>query len=216
MRPINEDRLQKTLDFINRFQVDEGRTPTYREIKEGCKYSSLGSVSADINRLKERRLIESDSTNGWKSIKLPVNLQSKGSHNTLIVGAVPCGQPSPAIEDIEAAVSLPDAIFGKADHVILHATGPSMIKRGIFDGDLLVVRRQQTAEYGDTVIAMIEGGETTCKILEKGKNGKPYLKAANDTVNDKGRRVFDVHPKGEWEIYGVVDFVIHEPVREEY
>ena len=216
MRPINEDRLQKTLDFINRFQVDEGRTPTYREIKEGCKYSSLGSVSADINRLKERRLIESDSTNGWKSIKLPVNLQSKGSHNTLIVGAVPCGQPSPAIEDIEAAVSLPDAIFGKADHVILHATGPSMIKRGIFDGDLLVVRRQQTAEYGDTVIAMIEGGETTCKILEKEKNGKPYLKAANDTVNDKGRRVYDVHPKGEWEIYGVVDFVIHEPVREEY
>ena len=216
MRPINEERLQKTLDFIHRFQVDEGRTPTYREIKEGCKYSSLGSVSADINRLKERRLIESDSTNGWKSIKLPVNLQSKGSHNTLIVGAVPCGQPSPAIEDIEAAVSLPDAIFGKADHVILHATGPSMIKRGIFDGDLLVVRRQQTAEYGDTVIAMLEGGETTCKIFEKGKNGKPYLKAANDTVNEKGRRVYDVHAKGEWEIYGVVDFVIHEPVREEY
>ena len=108
MRPINEERLQKTLDFIHRFQVDEGRTPTYREIKEGCKYSSLGSVSADINRLKERRLIESDSTNGWKSIKLPVNLQSKGSHNTLIVGAVPCGQPSPAIEDY-------DKYFSKGD-----------------------------------------------------------------------------------------------------
>lgn len=215
MRPINEDRLQKTLDFINQFEIDEGRTPTYREIKDCCNYSSLGSVSADINRLKERRLIESDSTNGWKSIKLPANLQSKGSHNTLIVGAVPCGQPSPAIEDIEAAVALPDEIFGNADHVILHATGPSMIKRGIFDGDLLVVRRQKTAEFGETVIAMLEGGETTCKILEKGKNGKPYLRAANDTVNERGRRVYDVLPKGEWEIYGVVDFVIHEPVREE-
>lgn len=216
MRPINENRLKKTLDYISRFQIEEGRNPTYREIRENCGYSSLGSVSADINRLKERGLIESDSTTGWKSIKLPANLKSRGSHNTLIVGAVPCGQPSPAIEDIEAAVSLPNEIFGNADHVILHATGPSMIKRGIFDGDLLVVRRQKTAEYGDTVIAMLEGGETTCKIFEKGKNGRPYLKAANDSVNDKGKRVFDVHPKGEWEIYGIVDFVIHEPVREEY
>ena len=152
MRPINEGRLRSTLEFITRFQISEGKTPTYRQIKEECGYSSLGSVSADINRLKERGLLDEDSTSGWNSIKLPNNLQSQGTHNTLIVGAVPCGQPSPAIEDIEAAVALPDAIFGCADHVILHAKGPSMIKRGIFDGDLLVVNRQEDAEYGQTVI----------------------------------------------------------------
>ena len=216
MRPINEERLRSTLEFITQFQISEGKTPTYRQIKEECGYSSLGSVSADINRLKERGLLDEDSTSGWNSIKLPNNLQSQGTHNSLIVGAVPCGQPSPAIEDIEAAVALPDAIFGCADHVILHAKGPSMIKRGIFDGDLLVVNRQEDAEYGQTVIALLEGGESTCKILAKRSNGKPYLKAANDEVNEKGRRIYDVFPVGEWRIYGVVDYVIHAPTREEF
>ena len=216
MRPINEERLRSTLEFIRQYQISEGRTPTYREIKEGCGYSSLGSVSADINRLKERGLIEDDNTTGWNRIKIPNNLQSQGTHNTLIVGAVPCGQPTPAIEDIEAAVALPDAIFGCADHVILRAKGPSMIKRGIFDEDLLVVSRQETAEYGETVIALLEDGDSTCKILAKKSNGKPYLKAANDETDKNGRRIYDVYPKGDWRIYGVVDYVIHAPVREEF
>lgn len=216
MRPINEDRLRSTLEYITKFQISEGRAPTYREIKEDCGYSSLSCVSADINRLKERGLLDEDRTSGWNSIKLPDNLQPQGTHNTLIVGAVPCGQPTPAIEDIEAAVALPDAIFGCADHVILHAKGPSMIKRGIFDGDLLVVNRQQDAEYGQTVIALLEGGETTCKIFAKCKNGKPYLRAANDEVNHSGRRIYDVYPSGDWRIFGVVDYVIHAPVREEF
>lgn len=156
------------------------------------------------------------STTGWNRIKIPNNLQSQGTHNTLIVGAVPCGQPTPAIEDIEAAVALPDAIFGCADHVILRAKGPSMIKRGIFNEDLLVVSRQETAEYGETVIALLEDGDSTCKILAKKSNGKPYLKAANDETDKNGRRVYDVYPKGDWRIYGVVDYVIHAPVREEF
>lgn len=216
MRPINEARLRSTLEYIKKFQITEGRAPTYREIREEWGYSSLSCVSADINRLKERGLLDEDRTSGWNSIKLPENLQPQGTHNTLIVGAVPCGQPTPAIEDIEAAVALPDAIFGCADHVILHAKGPSMIKRGIFDGDLLVVNRQQDAEYGQTVIALLEGGETTCKIFAKCKNGKPYLRAANDEVNHSGRRIYDVYPSGDWRIFGVVDYVIHAPVREEF
>lgn len=216
MRPINEDRLRSTLEYITKFQISEGRAPTYREIKEDCGYSSLSCVSADINRLKERGLLDDDKSSGWNSIKLPNNLQSKGTHNTLIVGAVPCGQPTPAMEDIEAAVALPDAIFGCADHVILHAKGPSMIKRGIFDGDLLVVSRQEDAKYGQTVIALLEGGETTCKIFSKRSNGKPYLKAANDDEDKNGRRIYDVYPTGDWKIYGVVDYVIHAPVREEF
>lgn len=215
MRSVDENRLKTTHDFILEFQKTEGKTPTYRQIQKGCKYSSLGSVAADVARLKQRNLIDTDYSTGWKSIKLPFQLESSDTHNTLVVGAVRCGQPSPAIEDIEMSVALPDAIFGCADHVILHAVGPSMINRGIFNGDLLVVRRQNTAEFGQTIIAMLEDGETTCKIYAK-KDGKPYLKAANDSVNESGKRIYDVYPTSDWNIYGVVDYVIHAPVRDEF
>ena len=214
MRIIDEDRLKNTLDFILDYQKTEGKTPTYRQIQHSCNYTSLGTVAADVARLKKRNLIDSDNSTGWNSIKLPSKLDSSKTHNTLVVGSVRCGEPSTALEDIEASVALPDAIFGCADHVILHAVGPSMIKRGIFDGDLLVVRRQCVADFGQTVIAILEGGDSTCKIYAS-RNGKPYLKAANDTVDNCGKRVYDVHPKTEWTIYGVVDYVIHAPVRDE-
>ena len=215
MRNVNEERIQKTLEFILEFQKRECRAPTYRQIQTECGYSSLSVVAADVARLKERQLIESSTAGGWNSIKLPERLSVEDKHNCFICGAVPCGQPSPAIEDIEATVSLPDAIFGRADHIILHASGPSMIKRGIFDGDLLVVRRQPTAKLGDTVIAMLEDGESTCKILDE-KNGKYYLRAANDELNEKGKRKYDVYPQSEWSIFGVVDYVIHAPVCDEF
>ena len=215
MRNVNEDRLQKTLKYILEYQKENSKTPTYRQIQKECGYTSLGTVAADVARLKQRHLIESSNEGGWSSIKLPNRLSVEDKHNCFICGAVPCGRPSPAIEDIEATVALPDAIFGRADHIILHATGPSMIKRGIFDGDLLVVRKQPTAKLGDTVIAMLDDGESTCKILAE-KNGKYYLRAANDEVNEIGKRKYDVYPESDWSIFGVVDFVIHAPICDEF
>ena len=88
-----------------------------------------------------------------------------------------------------------------------------MIKRGIFDGDLLVVRRTPIAELGQTVIAVINKKETTCKVYDQ-DGGRPYFRAANDTIVN-GKRKYDVYPKGEWEIYGIVDYVIHAPVCDE-
>lgn len=215
MRSVNEDRLQKTLEYILECQKKESRTPTYRRIQKECGYSSLGTVASDVARLKKRHLIESNDGGGWNTIKLPHQLSVEEKHNCFICGTVPCGQPSPAMEDIEATVALPDAIFGCADHIILHATGPSMIKRGIFDGDLLVVRRQPTANLGDTVIAILDGGESTCKILDE-KNGKYYLRAANDELNADGKRKYDVYPQYDLSIFGVVDYVIHAPVCDEF
>ena len=215
MRPINEERMQRTLDYITKYQIAEGVSPTYRQIMEDCNYNTINTVAKDIQRLKERGLLESDNSTGFNRIGSLFQKGVSDSHNSLIVGSVPCGQPSPALEDIETAVSLPDAIFGRADHIILHAKGLSMIKRGIFEGDYLVVRRQETADLGQTIIAMLEGGESTCKILAKDDRGKYYLMAANDTVDEKGKRIYDVFPKGDWRIFGVVDYVIHAPVCDE-
>lgn len=213
MKVIDESKLSETLQFILDYQTREGKTPTYRVIQDGCNFSSLAVVSRYINHLKKRNLIKMEDNGGWKQIALPDFVKKKGSHNTFIVGAVRCGQPSEAIEDIEACVALPDEIFGSAEHVILHAKGPSMINRGIFDGDLLVVRLSSVADYGQTIVAILDDQEATCKIYAR-KNNKDYLKAANDET-ENGKRVYDVYPTGDWTIYGIVEFVIHKPVRDE-
>ena len=214
MRKVNEERLQRTLNFIIAFQREEGRTPTQREIESGCGYSSRGSVSADIARLKSRGQLTSEKINGWNRISIPVNLEVGSYHKASILGCVRCGQPSPAVEDIEATVALPDEIFGKGEHMLLYAKGPSMIKRGIFDGDLLVVQKNPSPKEGETVVALVNGDETTCKVFARDGKRK-YLRAANDAVDDKGRRIYDVYPKGEWSIIGVVDYVIHAPISDE-
>lgn len=61
MRPINEERKDKTLQYILDYQKMEGKTPTYRQIQKACHYSTLAIVAADVVRLKNRGLIESDS-----------------------------------------------------------------------------------------------------------------------------------------------------------
>lgn len=213
MRVIDEEKLNKVLQCIREHQ-ESGKAPTYRQIQKECRIASLSTVSLYVNELKKRGKVETETQGGWKQIRTPSCFRPSESHNTLVVGAVHCGLPTEAVESIEACVALPNEIFGDAEHVILHAKGPSMINRGIFDGDLLVVRRTPTAEYGQTVIAMIDNGEATCKVYEKGKRG-PYLRAANDEeVN--GKRKYDVHPKGDWSIYGIVDYVIHAPVSDEF
>ena len=89
-----------------------------------------------------------------------------------------------------------------------------MIKRGVFDGDLMVVKIQNTAAVGDVVIARVNKEEATAKILAY-ENGKYYLKAANDARDKKGKLIYnDIYPDGEWDIIGVVDHVIHSPMKE--
>lgn len=120
MRPVNEARLNKCLEYIRDRQRETGRTPSYRMIQKACRYSSISLVSYDVARLKERGLVTEDENASWRKITIPQNLEIGKSHNAQILGAVRCGQPTPAIEDIEDTMALPNAIFGSAEHLILH------------------------------------------------------------------------------------------------
>lgn len=202
-------RLTKLMDFIEQYQREHGKSPSYREIQRGCGYNSIGNVAKDVGRLKARGLIETEAELG--GIAVPVVLKDEGTINVAIVGACPCGEPIEAIENIEGTVALPVSIFGREKHIILQAKGRSMINRGIFNGDLMVVRVQPSANVGEVVIARVNGQDATAKVLAS-KGGVFYLKAANDELNDDGSRKYeDIYPKGEWDIVGVVDNVIHAP-----
>ena len=214
MKKLDEAKLNQVYEFISACHSQERRSPTLREIANACDIVSLEWVSKLVQILSERGQIELTTKGNKRVISVPNNLSVGVSRNASIVGSCPCGEPILAVENIISTVALPIEIFGNEEHFILKATGRSMIKRGIFDGDLMVVRVQNTANVGEVVIARVNNDEATAKVLAK-SGGKYYLKPANDEIDEDGNLIYkDIHPNGQWEILGVVDNVIHSPTKE--
>ena len=199
MRTINLDRIKRLEGFIKAFRTDHDCFPTFAEMYEGLNYKSSQTLQADVRRLKERGFLDAESkTVTFSSPKGAI----KGVPAT-IVGSIRCGEPAEAREEIEGHVILPAAIFGAdKDLVLLKAVGDSMKDAQISDGDLLVVRKQPTAEVNNIVIACLCDGEATCKTLKKDDDGFYYLHPENNEYTD-------IVPCEGWYIYGVVRQVIH-------
>lgn len=212
MKRISEPRLKAVYDYIKAYEQERGKAPTLREIGKACQINSTSSVCRMIANLESRDLIQT-VRNGTKTyIKVPSNLSAGRSVTASILGVCPCGEPILAEENILATVALPVEIFGDGAHFMLYAKGNSMVDCGIFDGDLMVVKVQETANVGEVVVARVNGEDATAKLLAATKDGRYYLKPANDSLDESGNRLYrNIYPEGDWEIIGVVDHVIHKP-----
>ncbi len=205
MKLYDEDKLDKVFDFITRYQAEQGKSPTYRQIMNHCKFSNIGTVYRYIKVLKERGMIEKDERG---SVAIDDNLLKGETVTIPLLGTVACGAPITAIENIEGNFSLPIDFFGKGDRFMLRAQGSSMIDKGIFDGDVLFVRKQEGADSGQVVIALIED-DATAKIFIPQKD-RIILRAANDSIDKKGNRLYPDIIVEECRILGVVDNVLHK------
>jgi repressor LexA len=204
MRLYDEGKLDAVLKFIQEYQLDNGKSPTYRQIMRHCKFTNLGTVFRYIKVLKDRGHIEKDERG---SVAIDESLMRGEMVTIPLVGAVACGSPITAIENIEGNFALPAEFFGTQERFMLKATGSSMIEKGIYDGDILIVKKQNTADPGQVVIALIDS-EATAKIYLPQKN-RIILRAANSTLNSKGERNYPDIVVKECEILGVVDNCIH-------
>ena len=141
--------------------------------------SSLNLVRTYILALENSGRIERTRLG---NIDMLPKLKPSGMAIAPIVGTIACGQPVDAMENIEESVALPRTIFGAGNLFLLHAKGDSMVEADIHNGDLVVIRQQNTAENGEIVVAMING-ETTLKRFYK-KNSKIILHPENKTMDD--------------------------------
>ena len=122
-----------------------------------------------------------------------------------LIGAITCGQPLEAIEIPDTTVEIAkDRRFQEEELYALKAKGNSMIGDGIFDGDFLIIKKQEWAEDGDTVVAIIDDNEATLKKYYKEKD-RIRLQPSNPTFNPIYRK--DV------EIRGIVVKVIRDLVK---
>lgn len=181
MRRYDEDLLGELRKYIIDYQMGHGSSPTYRKIMQNFPggFSSTSKLSGYINVLCERHLIE---RTGDGKIKVDKRFRTE-TVNAPLVGQVACGEPIEAIENIEGSIVLPRELYGDGELMVLKAEGESMKNVGIDDGDYIVIRRQDTAEYGDMVLAIIGTGGTV-KTFYPQKNGRVVLHPENDQYDD--------------------------------
>ncbi len=159
-RRPNGDTQQRILDYIENYIEVNGYPPSVREIGQAVDLKSTSTVHGHLNRLERKGLLHREA---MKPRTIDVKREDKPQIVKLpVLGKVAAGVPILAEENAEGFIQLPDTIVGRGEHFILEIRGDSMISAGIMNGDYVVVKRQQTAQNGDIVIAMIDD-EATCK-----------------------------------------------------
>ena len=180
INPINE-KDKKAFALIRSRIINYGKAPSLREINEVTGGKSPRSASLVVDRLIKAGLIIKKG----REIVLANTIKSVNSVNTVdvpLVGAISCGAPIFAEENIETYIPVSMALAKKGStYFLLRAIGDSMNLAGINSGDLLLVRQQQAVDNGEKVVALIND-EATVKIIEK-KNGVVILrpKSTNNT-----------------------------------
>ena len=182
MRSKNERTLNNILKLINDCYFESGTYPTFQQIAAEVGLS-VPQTYRYVDELIKRGDLEKNGRYGDLQTREIVN--SLCSHNRLpIVGEVACGTPILAEENIECFVTFSRELLGSGKFFILRAKGESMINAGIEDGDLVIVRQQDTAEEGQIVVALIENEATLKRYYTDKKQNKIRLHPENDKMKD--------------------------------
>ena len=160
------NKREEIMDFLREFTAERGYAPSVREIMQAVGLKSTASVHYHLTELNRSGVIRVDG-----SKNRAISMQE--ARGVPIVGVVTAGIPILAVENIEGYLPMEC----EAGCFALRVRGDSMIEAGIFDGDKVIVRPQQTAEHGEIVVALL-GDEATVKRLSL-QDGEVWLMPEN-------------------------------------
>ncbi len=176
-------KQKEILEYIKSEIINRGYPPAVREICEAVKLKSTSSVHSHLETLEKNGFIRRDPTKP-RAIEIMddnFSFTRREIVNVPLVGTVTAGQPILAVENIEGYFPLPAEDLPNHEVFMLNVKGDSMINAGIFNGDMILVQKQPTAENGDKVVALIEDS-VTVKTFYKEK-GHFRLQPENDTMD---------------------------------
>ncbi|MGW6934187.1 transcriptional repressor LexA [Lentzea sp. NPDC054927] len=179
------ERQQKILVAIRDWVVENGYSPSTREIGEAVGLKSSSSVSKHLSALEDKGFLRRGS-----SVSRPMDVRvflnettspvrvSEDSISVPVVGDIAAGTPITAVEHVDDVLNLPRGLVGRGSNVFaLRVRGDSMIDAAICDGDMVVVQQTHEAYSGQIVAAMIEE-EATVKVYQR-RNGHVFLEPRN-------------------------------------
>lgn len=190
-------RKQRIIEYIAATVRRSGYPPSVREIAAAVGLASTSAVHHHLSALEREGLLERDATQSRALRLKPAALLSgsvrsdaltqdgeAGGRSYPIIGEIAAGGPIEAYQDASEAVSIPDVINTSSGTYVLRVRGDSMVDAHIMDGDLVVIREQQTARDGDIVVAQVEENAVTLKRFFK-ERGRVRLQPANDRYEPK-------------------------------
>ncbi len=168
------DRQKEILDIIKKTIAEKGFPPTVREIGSKVGLNSSATTQFHLNKLVEKGYIKKDASKNRTIELLVPNEYLKTDEKVIevpLLGKVTAGNPIEAIEMPDEFFSLPVGLIPSKQEVFtLRVSGESMINVGIYDGDIIIVQKQNIANNGDTVVAMTEENTVTVKTFYKEKD----------------------------------------------
>lgn len=178
------DNDKKAYTFIRNCLIHGGKVPTLKEINEVTGRSSPRSAVLVLERLEKAQLVKRA---GRKIRLISPSLSDNASISTInipLVGCIAAGSPMLAEENVEAVIPVSTALARPGSkYFLLRVVGDSMNQAGINNGDILLVRQQDTADNGQRVVALIND-EATVKIFER-KNGMVILRPKSSNPDHK-------------------------------
>ncbi|MEK7116577.1 MAG: transcriptional repressor LexA [Patescibacteria group bacterium] len=169
-------KQKKFLDYVQEYTQKRGISPSHDEIRKHLKLSSVSTINHYMKILQRKGYIKRE-----KNTARSVEIKKKESPiNIPFRGYIAAGQPIEAVEEFET-ITVPSNLVSTGEHFALGVKGNSMIDEGIFDGDIVIIKKQNTVENGETAVALINGNEVTLKKIYKEKN-RIRLQPANPNL----------------------------------
>ena len=167
-------RQEDILNYIKKYSAEHGYPPAIREICAGVGLSSPATVFVHVKNLEKNGYLKT-TNNKFRTIELLVDNEYLEKDEDVVkvplLGKITAGNPITAIEQPDEYFDLPAALIPKSGEVFtLHVSGESMINKGIYDNDYVIVKRQKDAKNGDIVVAMTDENEVTLKTFYKEKD----------------------------------------------
>ena len=185
-------RKHRIIEYIATTVRESGYPPSVREIAAAVGLASTSAVHHHLSALEKEGLLERDATQS-RAIRLtPAALMTTSSGRDLltrpaeplgasipVIGEIAAGGPIEAYQDASETVMVPEIINASSGTYVLRVRGDSMVDAHIMDGDLVVIREQETAHDGDIVVAQVEENSVTLKRFFKERN-RVRLQPANE------------------------------------
>ncbi len=167
---------RETLNFLRQFIAEHGYGPTLKDIATYIGVRSPSTAHFHLSRLEDKGFIRRGEDGSIELVERAEFKPQAGSCAVPLFGLIAAGAPIEVIEDTSVMIDIPPQFIDRRGEIYcLQVTGDSMIDAHILDGDIIIVRGQDTADDGQIVVALLEGQRATVKTLRRLKGGKVML-----------------------------------------
>ena len=174
---------RETLEYLRNFIADRGYAPTLKDIAKYIGVRSPSTAHFHLTRLEDKGFIKRGEDGSIELVEREQLERTEGPRSVPLLGLIAAGSPIEAIEDQSVTVEVPQQYFSANREIYcLQVTGESMIDAHIMDGDVIILAKQDTADNGQIVVALLDDGSATLKTCRRLKGGKVMLIPHNKTM----------------------------------